>query len=298
MSYNKENSSTTPQTIKGKLRNAFRASKAFSNRDNVHRETERVASKPAPAPQDTWAKFASQETTTFYGQPAITIVAVGDAQVGKTSLLSSFAKQMGMQPSDEENPFRMIQVTGMSFEAQPAVLNLVDTVAGDRVARFRILNYQGCSAFLLMFSLSDRRTFESIRQEWLEEIEINAPQIPIVLVGMKADARQDVEDHISKEEAKKMAWDIKSAGYFEVSTSNPQSMATLFNSVVKLVFRLRAAKVGVNALRPVDSRQVATVVSTQSAISLLPSLQKMVQRIRSSNSFARVNTTLKIKNRD
>ena len=70
-------------------------------------------------------------------------------------------------------------------------LQQVDTNGADDYAKLRPLCYPGVNVVLLCFSLVDATTFDNITTKWLPEISQHCPDVPIILVGFKADLRFD-----------------------------------------------------------------------------------------------------------
>ncbi|PRP77496.1 hypothetical protein PROFUN_14208 [Planoprotostelium fungivorum] len=202
----------------------------------------------------------------FMDDSAINAVVVGDSSVGKTALLTSFALQMGAtslleesQMDDAEKKFRTFNINGMMVDTEPASLNLVDTESDPTFSRFRILNYKMCDVFLLMFSVIDRNSFVNAVYEWHEELEFNQPQVPVILVGTKCDVREALgdnvpEDYVTHSQGESLAAEIHAVGYFEIALNNPETIETLFESVVQLQ-RLRNSTLGeTKVAAPIDTQ--------------------------------------------
>jgi len=246
---------------------------------------------PIPSPEDSWDEIPTNETTAIYGHTAIRVMTVGDAGVGKSTMINTFASSMGIKVNDD-TPFRMISVPDVSLSV-PSMLNLVDTQAGDRVAKFRTLNYQGSHAILLTFAVNNRTSFENIKNEWMDEIEFYSPKVPIILIGAKCDQRTDDESSISTEEAKQLAWDMKAAGYYEVTSTDPRSLSTVFTAVTKLICRLRAAMVQRAIDASAQRQQTESNDEELEATSTSPIVQKIFHRIKSSQNFLRSSLRLR-----
>lgn len=118
------------------------------------------------------------------------LVVVGDAFVGKTSLL--FAYTQNRFPEDYlttvfENWAVTVTIDGRSY-----TLNLFDTAGQEDYARLRSLSYPGTDAFILCFSLVDKKTLEACETVWMPDIrEHTRHDIPVILVGTKSDLRDE-----------------------------------------------------------------------------------------------------------
>lgn len=112
-------------------------------------------------------------------------VVVGDAAVGKTSLLVRYVKGIF-------NPTYILTI-GVSFFVKDIMVGenilrvqLWDTGGQERFGPIRQLYYRGTKGLLLMYDRSNPASFDRL-DYWLREIERGCGQIPIILVGNKAD---------------------------------------------------------------------------------------------------------------
>lgn len=53
----------------------------------------------------------------------------------------------------------------------------------------RAKTYQDSNVILVMFSIADRSSFDSARSRWADEVKRLAPQVPLLLIGLKTDLR-------------------------------------------------------------------------------------------------------------
>lgn len=47
----------------------------------------------------------------------------------------------------------------------------------------RILNYPNTDIFVICYSINDRASFENVWKNWYHELQMNCPEVPILLVG-------------------------------------------------------------------------------------------------------------------
>ena len=68
-------------------------------------------------------------------------------------------------------------------------LSLTDLGGSISVAEFRIIAYQKVDVFFLCYSVDDKRSFEAISEDWIEEIHSipGNETVPKLLVGLKDD---------------------------------------------------------------------------------------------------------------
>ncbi|MFW9831344.1 MAG: GTP-binding protein [Candidatus Thorarchaeota archaeon] len=146
------------------------------------------------------------DTTLKPTAPAYThsskVVVVGDAAVGKTSLIIRYVKGVF-------NPSYIITL-GVNFFVQDIAvkdkklrMQIWDTAGQERFGPVRKKYYMGARGALLVFDQSNRESFDRV-SFWIEEIQRILGQIPCVLVGNKADlipsiTSEDVQKFASKE---------------------------------------------------------------------------------------------------
>ncbi len=113
------------------------------------------------------------------------VTVIGNAEVGKTSLTVRFVEGY-------YNP-RYLMTIGTNFfvkdiEMGDRVLRLQiwDTAGQERFGPIRKLYYRGVKGTLLVYDQSNPLSFERLGS-WVEEVKQACDNIPIVLVGNKAD---------------------------------------------------------------------------------------------------------------
>jgi len=105
-----------------------------------------------------------------------------------------------------------------------------------------------------------------VKQKWLEELRRAAPDTPFILVGTKADLRDDEEtvkklqekgkEPISDKVGRKRAKDIKARLYLECSARDLNSVNDVFRQALKLVMDpLKAQKKVVEKLAKKENEE-------------------------------------------
>ncbi|RMC19173.1 hypothetical protein DUI87_03777 [Hirundo rustica rustica] len=135
----------------------------------------------------------STEFTPKYpsSEKAYKIVLAGDAAVGKSSFLMRLCK----------NEFRGntsatlgvdFQIKRLIVDGEPTVLQLWDTAGQERFRSIAKSYFRRADGVLLLYDVTCEKSFINVR-EWLDMIEeATHENIPIMMVGNKADLRQDV----------------------------------------------------------------------------------------------------------
>jgi small GTP-binding protein len=168
------------------------------------------------------------------GISKIKMVFVGNGKIGKSCMLVSYATNRF--PDEGVATDFDILTTSLLYQGHPTQLELADTSGAEEFDRIRPLSYPGAAVVGLGFSLTDRSSFEAVTERWLPEIRNHLPQAPIILIGMKADRRDDPNwvhgDPIPREECEALAGQIGSAAYQENSAVTQAGLAQTFQTMI------------------------------------------------------------------
>ncbi|XP_041082854.1 ras and EF-hand domain-containing protein-like [Polyodon spathula] len=131
-----------------------------------------------------------------HSEKAYKVVLAGDAAVGKSSFLLRLCK----------NEFRLntsatlgvdFQMKTLVVDGEPTVLQLWDTAGQERFRSIAKSYFRRADGVLLLYDVTCEKSLQNIR-EWVDMIEdVSQGEIPIMLVGNKADLRkQAIEEGI------------------------------------------------------------------------------------------------------
>ena len=166
----------------------------------------------------------------------IKIVAVGNASVGKTSLFMTFASNKF--PKDYVPPFQDHAIEFSTGKNKNYGLQLWDTLARNESEHaLRPLGYPKTNIFLVIYSVVDRQSFQSIAEFWVPEVKQHCRNTPIILVATKTDLRASESTQsdtvITSAEGTVMAHKINASSFIEVSSLNNIGLRELLRTIVK-----------------------------------------------------------------
>ncbi|KAL9108313.1 MAG: hypothetical protein Q9227_006911 [Pyrenula ochraceoflavens] len=117
------------------------------------------------------------------------LVIIGDGACGKTSLLSVFT--LGYFPTHYVPTVFENYVTDCRVDGRSVQLALWDTAGQEDYERLRPLAYSKAHVILIGFSIDSPDSLENVQHKWVEEARERCPSVPIILVGLKKDLRED-----------------------------------------------------------------------------------------------------------
>jgi len=161
----------------------------------------------------------------------VKIVVLGDGGVGKSSLIIQYIQNVFLEEEEEydatiEDDYRkQIEVEGLTM-----VLDILDT-GQEEFAAMRDHYMRIGQAFVLMYSITNRGSFEEINR-WREQIlRVKDCEVPIVLVGNKIDLENQRE--VSTQEGQEIA-NLYGISFFETSARTRINVDEAFYEAAKL----------------------------------------------------------------
>ncbi|KAI6191118.1 CRE-MIG-2 protein [Aphelenchoides bicaudatus] len=124
-------------------------------------------------------------------------------------------------------------------------LGLWDTAGQEDYDRLRPLSYPQTDVFILCFAIASQVSLRNVQSKWLPEIRQYCPDTPIILVGTKADLRDDVaaqrsmsadnKSFVTRKQAVQVAKKIKAHKLLECSALTQQGLANVFEESIRAV---------------------------------------------------------------
>ncbi|MHA1819263.1 MAG: Rab family GTPase [Promethearchaeota archaeon] len=162
------------------------------------------------------------------------LVLAGDGGVGKTSLTNKFITGLFTDST---------KITiGVEFFIKDLYVDKIGNVrlqiwdfGGEARFRFLLPNYmKGANGVLFLFSITDAITLAHI-DDWLPIIRKFDPNIPILVVGSKADLQH--KRKVPANEAIRIAKERHAKGYVEVSAKTGQNVNSTFETITRLMWK-------------------------------------------------------------
>ena len=161
------------------------------------------------------------------------IIVIGNSGVGKSSLSIQASRH-----TFADNYFATVGVEfytmNIKLNEKVVKLQIWDT-CGQEIYRSLISNfYRNSSLAIIVYSITDQSSFESIDQ-WLKELKLNSsPDIKIFLIGNKIDLQDKRE--VSTEQGKNMQNDYNLDLFIESSAKNGHNTEFIFAQAAKLLY--------------------------------------------------------------
>ncbi|XP_005290021.1 ras-related protein Rab-39A [Chrysemys picta bellii] len=166
------------------------------------------------------------------------LIVLGDSTVGKSCLLHRFTE--GRFPG----PLHCDPTVGVDFfsrlvEIEPGKrvkLQLWDTAGQERFRSITRSYYRNSVGGLLVFDITNRRSFEHVK-DWLEEAKMHVQpfQIVFLLVGHKCDLVS--QRQVTREEAEKLS-STRGMKYIETSAKDATNVEESFTILTRDIYEL------------------------------------------------------------
>ena len=158
----------------------------------------------------------------------IKLLLIGDQGVGKSSLLLRF--------SDDSFTTSFITTIGIDFKIKTIELDgkriklqIWDTAGAERFRTITAAYYRGTMGILLVYDVTEERSFQSIRNHWIRSIEQHATNnVDKILVGSKCDMISEKVVETARGRALADEYAIK---FFETSALHNINVVEAFTSI-------------------------------------------------------------------
>ena len=156
------------------------------------------------------------------------IIIVGYSTVGKQDFILRF-----IDDSSTANHLTTLgfdcRIKTINFENKLVKLQIWNRAKEEIYRNIIKTSYKGAHGLILMYNVTERNSFQSVRN-WIKQIEAQGDKsVKKVLVGHICDEDKRV---VTKEEGKKLAEEYN-IGFFESSARNNINVSEVFNYLVK-----------------------------------------------------------------
>ncbi len=165
---------------------------------------------------DSYDKFARYKMVLF-----------GDGGVGKTSLVDRF-----INDRFEENYMSTLgyNVFEKQIPHQNSIISFMiyDIGGQEKFRELRKKYAEGANVAVLVYNITDRKTFLNIKQ-WKADLDEFTGGIPFILIGTKVDLGP--KRQVPQEEGRKIAFEIGALDFFETSAKTGAGVEKAFHQL-------------------------------------------------------------------
>ncbi len=176
------------------------------------------------------------------GYYSLKLILLGDAAVGKTSIVNRFIKKK-FKVDYSHTVGVDISNTEVNLDDDTQVTLSIWDVAGQESFNFMRSNfYYGTDGVILCFDLTRAETFDHI-YDWLVEVKkLISQEVPFILIGNKVDLLADVGQVVSEEEISNFV-EKRNVIYRETSAKNGTNVDIIFEDITKIIIKARTYNV-------------------------------------------------------
>ncbi|TKJ22277.1 MAG: GTP-binding protein [Promethearchaeota archaeon Loki_b32] len=161
------------------------------------------------------------------------IVIIGDAAVGKTSLINQFVEgsfQEDYKPTLGANIVRK----DVNLDNARVRLIMWDLAGQEKYRVVRSMYFQGCQGALLVYDVTRYNTLESINNKWLKDYKKHVKKkCAYILIGNKTDLKDQIA--VPTERGKELATKIKASDFIETSARLGENIEEAFSLLVNQI---------------------------------------------------------------
>ena len=161
------------------------------------------------------------------------VMVVGDAAVGKTSLLLTYSTDsfpgVDYIPTVFDNYSAKRNIDGKITE-----LNLWDTAGQEDYDNLRPMSYPQTDVFVVCFNIHDKMSLTNVTKKWILEVRKHCPETPVILVGTKLDMREKYPGQcVDFKQGLEVAKQINAYSYVECSAKTQYAVEKIFDLAIK-----------------------------------------------------------------
>lgn len=166
------------------------------------------------------------------------VVLIGDSAVGKSNLLSRYARNE-FHVNSKATIGVEFQTHSMKIDGREIQTQIWDTAGQERFRAVTSAYYRGAAGALVVYDITRRITFENVAR-WLEELRVHSDSnVVTMLVGNKCDLA-DLRE-VSVEESKAFA-EAQNLIFMETSALDTTNVTAAFQAVVREIHNVNISR--------------------------------------------------------
>jgi Ras-related protein Rab-1A len=166
------------------------------------------------------------------GEIVFKVIVIGDGSVGKTTLLRKYVEH---QFETEYIPTVGVNILKEQIEVDGKTVNLMlwDIAGQPQFYLLHKVYYNGANGVILMYDLTNSPSFTNINNWYNELVKYGLDEVPVILVGNKADLKGDRKIIAPMAHSKMQQLGIPA--YFETSAKEGTNVKSAFSKIIKLM---------------------------------------------------------------
>ena len=149
--------------------------------------------------------------------PSYKIILLGESSVGKTSIIQRITKDtfsdLTLSTISAYYTEKKLEINGVQIK-----LEIWDTAGQERFRSVARNYYNGCDAAILVYDITDKKSFDELIDYWYKEVKEHCPDIILGLSGNKFDLFE--HEQITEKEGKELANQLKAIFYSTSAKEN------------------------------------------------------------------------------
>ena len=161
------------------------------------------------------------------------IVIIGDAAVGKTSLINQFVERSF---TEDYKPTLGANIVRKDVNLNNTKVRLImwDLAGQEKYRVVRSMYFQGCEGALLVYDVTRYNTLDNINNKWLRDYKKHVKKKgAFILIGNKTDLKDQVA--VPTERGKELAEKIKASHFIETSAKLGENIEEAFSLLVNQI---------------------------------------------------------------
>lgn len=161
----------------------------------------------------------------------IKVVIIGDAGVGKTSIVKKFISGHFSQDYRASIGTNLFVKELLLKSGDKVSIQIWDIAGQEKWIKMRHVYYKGTHGALIVGDITRIKTFEQLLEFWIPDLENNCGNIPKILVANKV----DLDPIISNNDIEQLAQTIDVKALIFTSAKNEQNVEKAFHLITEAI---------------------------------------------------------------